>query len=74
MGIDLSAVDWTFVGLMMALAFVTALLDQHVARTQDHSRQLWGLMSFSLWAEQVEQPGAGSRYARTEPGRTPASL
>ncbi len=36
--------------------FVTALLDEHVARRQDHSRQLWGLMSFSLWAEHVEQP------------------
>jgi asparagine synthase (glutamine-hydrolysing) len=33
---------------------VTALLDEHVARRQDHSRQLWGLMSFSLWAEQME--------------------
>ena len=32
---------------------VTELLDEHVARRQDHSRQLWGLMSFSLWAEQV---------------------
>jgi asparagine synthase (glutamine-hydrolysing) len=36
--------------------FVTALLDEHVARRQDHSRQLWGLMSFSLWAEQVPPP------------------
>jgi len=34
-------------------AFVTRLLDEHVARRQDHSRQLWGLISFSLWAEQV---------------------
>ena len=32
---------------------VTRLLDEHVARRQDHSRQLWGLMSFSLWAEQL---------------------
>jgi asparagine synthase (glutamine-hydrolysing) len=31
---------------------VTRLLDEHVARRQDHSRQLWGLISFSLWAEQ----------------------
>ncbi|MBV9917943.1 MAG: asparagine synthase (glutamine-hydrolyzing) [Solirubrobacterales bacterium] len=36
-------------------AFVTALLDEHVARKRDHSRQLWGLMSFSLWAEQMER-------------------
>jgi asparagine synthase (glutamine-hydrolysing) len=38
-------------------AFVSGLLDDHVARRQDHSRQLWGLMSFSLWAEQIEQAG-----------------
>jgi asparagine synthase (glutamine-hydrolysing) len=30
------------------------LLDDHVARREDHSRQLWGLMSFSLWAEQLQ--------------------
>lgn len=34
--------------------FATELLDEHVARRQDHSRQLWGLMSFSLWAEQMD--------------------
>jgi asparagine synthase (glutamine-hydrolysing) len=34
-------------------AAVTALLDDHVARRQDYSRQLWGLMSFSLWVEQT---------------------
>jgi asparagine synthase (glutamine-hydrolysing) len=32
---------------------VSALLDEHVARRQDHSRQLWGLISFSLWSEQA---------------------
>jgi asparagine synthase (glutamine-hydrolysing) len=32
--------------------FVTRLLDEHVARRHDHSRQLWGLMSFSLWVDQ----------------------
>jgi asparagine synthase (glutamine-hydrolysing) len=32
---------------------VTRLLDEHVRKRQDHSRQLWGLMSFSLWAEQT---------------------
>jgi asparagine synthase (glutamine-hydrolysing) len=32
---------------------VTRLLDDHVARRADNSRQLWGLMSFSLWAEQM---------------------
>jgi asparagine synthase (glutamine-hydrolysing) len=33
-------------------AFVTRLLDEHVGRREDHSRQLWGLMSFSLWVDQ----------------------
>jgi asparagine synthase (glutamine-hydrolysing) len=28
---------------------VTALLDRHVAGREDLSRQLWGLMAFSLW-------------------------
>jgi asparagine synthase (glutamine-hydrolysing) len=36
--------------------FVTQLLDDHIARRQDNSRQLWGLMSFSLWAETAAQP------------------
>jgi len=31
MGIDLSSVDWVFVGLMMALAFVAALLVSLIA-------------------------------------------
>jgi asparagine synthase (glutamine-hydrolysing) len=30
---------------------VTSLLDRHVARREDLSRQLWGLMAFSLWHE-----------------------
>jgi asparagine synthase (glutamine-hydrolysing) len=33
---------------------VTELLDAHVARRADYSRQLWGLISFSLWAEQTD--------------------
>ena len=41
--------------------FVSELLDQHVARRQDHSRQLWGLMSFSIWAEQIGRQAAGTR-------------
>jgi asparagine synthase (glutamine-hydrolysing) len=28
---------------------VTGVLDRHVARREDLSRQLWGLMAFSLW-------------------------
>jgi asparagine synthase (glutamine-hydrolysing) len=34
-------------------AFVAGLLDDHVARRHDYSRQLWGLMSFSLWVDHV---------------------
>jgi asparagine synthase (glutamine-hydrolysing) len=30
---------------------VTAILDRHVAGREDLSRQLWGLMAFSLWHE-----------------------
>jgi asparagine synthase (glutamine-hydrolysing) len=38
---------------------VSRLLGEHLGRRQDHSRQLWGLMCFSLWAEQIERhPGA----------------
>ncbi|MBV9309778.1 MAG: hypothetical protein JOZ73_03045, partial [Solirubrobacterales bacterium] len=33
--------------------YVTGLLDEHVSRREDHSRALWGLMSFSLWVDQV---------------------
>jgi asparagine synthase (glutamine-hydrolysing) len=32
---------------------VTATLDAHVARREDLSRQLWGLICFSLWLEGV---------------------
>ncbi len=47
--------------------FVTSLLEEHVARRQDHSRQLWGLMSFSLWVEQMERSGSA---AAREPAET----
>jgi asparagine synthase (glutamine-hydrolysing) len=46
-------------------AAVTALLDEHVARRQDHSRQLWGLISFSLWAEQQDGAGSGASLRET---------
>jgi asparagine synthase (glutamine-hydrolysing) len=32
---------------------VTRLLDDHVAGREDLSRQLWGLLSFTLWCEQA---------------------
>ena len=35
---------------------VTKLLDAHVSRKEDYSRQLWGLLAFTLWYEHhVEQ-------------------
>jgi asparagine synthase (glutamine-hydrolysing) len=37
---------------------VTRLLEDHVARRCDNSRQLWGLMSFTLWAEHTTRSGA----------------
>jgi asparagine synthase (glutamine-hydrolysing) len=39
---------------------VTRLLDHHVARRADLSRQLWGLLAFTLWHEQhlERTPGA----------------
>ena len=41
---------------------VRRLLDEHVDGKQDHSRQLWGLLMFTLWHErQVERsPGSPS--------------
>ena len=32
---------------------VSRLLDDHVAGREDLSRQLWGLLTFGLWLEQV---------------------
>ena len=38
-------------------AVVTRLLDEHVRGAEDRSRQLWGLLAFTLWYERhVEQP------------------
>jgi len=48
-------------------AFVTRLLDDHVARRADNSRQLWGLMSFSLWAEGVGRPARVPAAAAQRP-------
>jgi hypothetical protein len=39
-----------------------------VGRREDHSRQLWGLMSFSLWAEQMDRPETATEpVARVSP-------
>ena len=51
---------------------VTGLLDQHVARRHDHSRQLWGLISFSLWAEQNESAARAPSAQLAEPASGPA--
>jgi asparagine synthase (glutamine-hydrolysing) len=46
---------------------VTRLMDEHVARRQDWSRQLWGLLAFTLWYEHhVEQEPPLLRSARME--------
>jgi len=35
---------------------VTRLIDEHVQGREDRSRQLWGLLAFTLWYERhVEQ-------------------
>jgi len=46
---------------------VTRLLDEHIARRQDNSRLLWGLLAFTLWYEHhVEQEPPLLRSARME--------
>src|SRR5205814_2057038 len=46
---------------------VKRLLDQHAAGREDWSRQLWGLLAFTLWYERhVEQEPPRLRSARLE--------
>jgi asparagine synthase (glutamine-hydrolysing) len=46
---------------------VRRLLDEHVTRRADNSRQLWGLLAFTLWYERhVEQEPPLLRSARME--------
>jgi asparagine synthase (glutamine-hydrolysing) len=46
---------------------VARLLDEHVAGVEDRSRQLWGLLAFTLWYERhVEQEPPVLRSARIE--------
>ena len=48
---------------------VTALIDAHVSRREDLSRQLWGLLAFTLWFERY---GVGAENAlRPEPSAEP---
>lgn len=42
-------------------AVVGELMRDHCARREDYSRQLWGLISFSLWVEHVEKAPALGR-------------
>ena len=39
---------------------VTRLIDDHVARRQDHSRQIWNLLVFSLWFDRYAAPAAAA--------------
>jgi asparagine synthase (glutamine-hydrolysing) len=46
---------------------VTRVLDRHVAGEEDLSRQLWGLLGFTLWHERhVEQQPSATSSARME--------
>jgi asparagine synthase (glutamine-hydrolysing) len=46
---------------------VTRLIDDHVAGREDLSRQLWGLLAFTLWHERhVERPPGPLREPRLE--------
>jgi asparagine synthase (glutamine-hydrolysing) len=41
---------------------VTRLIDEHVAGKEDNSRQLWGLLAFTLWYERhIKSDGASPR-------------
>jgi asparagine synthase (glutamine-hydrolysing) len=44
-------------------AAVERLIDEHVARREDNSRQLWGLMSLSLWLDGLEREPAAAPAA-----------
>ncbi len=48
MGIDLSSVDWTFVGLMTGLAFVTALLGSLIAFRNRFAGAIIGAILFGI--------------------------
>jgi asparagine synthase (glutamine-hydrolysing) len=47
-------------------AIVARLIDDHVARREDRSRQLWGLLAFTLWHEHhVERVPGRPKVAET---------
>jgi hypothetical protein len=46
---------------------VRSLIDRHVAGEEDLSRQLWGLLAFTLWHERhVEREPTALRSERLE--------
>jgi asparagine synthase (glutamine-hydrolysing) len=48
-------------------AAVARLIDTHVARREDLSRQIWGLLMFSLWHEQYQVGSRQSAAGRQSP-------
>ena len=44
---------------------MTALIDAHVSRREDLSRQLWGLLAFTLWFERYGVGAENVAPART---------
>jgi asparagine synthase (glutamine-hydrolysing) len=52
---DVLAPDALRRGGVLDPAPVTRLLDEHVARRDDHSRALWGMLCFVLWQEQMRR-------------------
>jgi asparagine synthase (glutamine-hydrolysing) len=52
---DILAPDALRRGGVLDPAPVTRLLDEHVARRDDHSRALWGMLCFVLWQEQMRR-------------------
>jgi asparagine synthase (glutamine-hydrolysing) len=55
---------------------VTRVLDEHVSGREDLSRQIWGLLSFTLWfdryAREPSPARAGSVYSRSPRTRSGA--
>jgi asparagine synthase (glutamine-hydrolysing) len=46
---------------------VSAMIDTHVSRREDLSRQLWGLLTFTLWHERWVEAPAGEPAPAANP-------
>jgi asparagine synthase (glutamine-hydrolysing) len=46
---------------------VSAMIDTHVSRREDLSRQLWGLLTFTLWHERWVEAPAGEPARAANP-------